>query len=181
MNTVTVWRKDDWFGWICFIEQNTPSQYRWNLFTMIVSTASSSTTPTSKFFFCTHFANLSMMMLQRGEKNLPCNQNIINLLNYFLSLSQMTNFLLFQTERVGRWQFQTWQKRQLFKRVENTVEKGEIARLRAISPFPTVFLKDLYCRHVKTMGLFGKGLISSLIPKLSTCIPKNSLDCEILQ
>ena len=30
--------------------------------------------------------------------------------------------------------------------------------LRAISPFPTVFSKDLHCRHVKIQGLFGKGL-----------------------
>ena len=29
--------------------------------------------------------------------------------------------------------------------------------LRAISPFPTVFSKDLYCRHVKTMACLGKG------------------------
>ena len=43
------------------------------------------------------------------------------------------------------------------KRVENTMGKGEIATLRAIAPFPTAFLKDLYCRHVKK-GLFGKGL-----------------------
>ena len=31
--------------------------------------------------------------------------------------------------------------RKFSKRVENTVGKGEI------SPFPTVFSKDLYCRH----------------------------------
>ena len=30
--------------------------------------------------------------------------------------------------------------------------------LRAISPFPTVFSKDLYCRHVKTRACLGKGL-----------------------
>ena len=30
--------------------------------------------------------------------------------------------------------------------------------LRAISPFPAVFPDDLYCRHVKNQGLFGKGL-----------------------
>ena len=28
--------------------------------------------------------------------------------------------------------------------------------LRAISPFPTVFSKDVYCRHVKTMAFLGK-------------------------
>ena len=32
------------------------------------------------------------------------------------------------------------------------------------SPFPTVFSKDLYCRHVKkTQGLFGKGLSRCLV------------------
>ena len=29
--------------------------------------------------------------------------------------------------------------------------------LRAISPFPTVFSKDLYCRHVKTRACLGNG------------------------
>ena len=29
--------------------------------------------------------------------------------------------------------------------------------LRAISLFPTVFSKDLYCRHVKTRACLGKG------------------------
>ena len=28
--------------------------------------------------------------------------------------------------------------------------------LRAISPFPTVFSKDLYCRHVKTSACFER-------------------------
>ena len=36
--------------------------------------------------------------------------------------------------------------RKLSKRVGNTVGKG------AISPFPTVFSKDLYSRHVKAMA-----------------------------
>ena len=40
------------------------------------------------------------------------------------------------------------------KGVENTVGKGELAR---ISPFSTVFSKDLYPRHVKTMACLGKG------------------------
>ena len=37
-----------------------------------------------------------------------------------------------------------------FKWLENTVGKGEIARHEQFSPFPTVFSKDLSCRHVKT-------------------------------
>ena len=28
---------------------------------------------------------------------------------------------------------------------------------KAISPFPTVFSKDMYCRQVKTMACLGKG------------------------
>ena len=38
--------------------------------------------------------------------------------------------------------------RKFSKLVENTVGKGEIAP--AISPFPTAFSKDLYCRYIKT-------------------------------
>ena len=41
--------------------------------------------------------------------------------------------------------------RQFSERADNTVSKGEIAR-----PFPTVFTKDLYCRHVKTGACLGK-------------------------
>ena len=37
--------------------------------------------------------------------------------------------------------------------VENAVGKGENGN----SPFPTVFSKDLYCRHVKTRACLGKG------------------------
>ena len=36
------------------------------------------------------------------------------------------------------------------KKIENTVGNGEIACLRAISYFPTVFSKDLYCRYIKS-------------------------------
>ena len=43
------------------------------------------------------------------------------------------------------------------ERAENSVENGEIT-LRANFPFPTVFSKDLYYRHVKnTKACFGKG------------------------
>ena len=43
------------------------------------------------------------------------------------------------------------------KRAENTVGKGEIACLQAISSFPTMFSKHLYFRHVKTRAWLGKG------------------------
>ena len=42
------------------------------------------------------------------------------------------------------------------KQVENTVEKRN-CWLRAISPFPTVFSTELYCRHIKTRACLGKG------------------------
>ena len=47
--------------------------------------------------------------------------------------------------------------RKFLRRVENTVGKGEIAQKRAVSPFPTVFSKDLSYRHVKTRACLGKG------------------------
>ena len=37
--------------------------------------------------------------------------------------------------------------RKFFKRVENTVGKGEIAHYEQFFLFPTVFSKDLYCRQ----------------------------------
>ena len=63
---------------------------------------------------------------------------------YGLTLCQMTNFRLFQTERVlqmGRKQ----------------CGKRRNCLLRAIPVFPTVFSKDFYCRHVKTKTCLGKG------------------------
>ena len=47
--------------------------------------------------------------------------------------------------------------RQFFKQVENAEGKRRNCSLRAISPFPSVFSKDMYCRHVKTRACLGKG------------------------
>ena len=41
------------------------------------------------------------------------------------------------------------------ERVENTVGKRRNCSLQAISPFPTGFSKELYCRHIKTRVFFG--------------------------
>ena len=49
--------------------------------------------------------------------------------------------------------------RQFSKQAENTVGKGEIVRNEQFFPFPIVFSKDLYSRHVKTRK-FGNGLKS---------------------
>ena len=48
-----------------------------------------------------------------------------------------------------------WQK--LFQMVRKHCEKRRNCSLRAISPFPTVFSKELYYRHVKTRACLGTG------------------------
>ena len=69
----------------------------------------------------------------------------------------MTNFRLNQIERVCRRQLNIDENGiKLFKQVENTVGKGEIARNEQFLLFP-VFSKDMYCRHVKTRACLGKG------------------------
>ena len=71
----------------------------------------------------------------------------------------MADFRLFQTERVCRRQFKFDKNgRKFIKRVENTGGKRRNCSLRAISPFPTVFSKDLYCRYVKIWACLGMGL-----------------------
>ena len=75
-----------------------------------------------------------------------------------LTLSQTTNFRLFQSERVCRRQFyigSKWQK--VLQKGRKQCGKRRNCSLRVISPFPTLFSKDLYCRHVKTRACLGKG------------------------
>ena len=75
-----------------------------------------------------------------------------------LTLSQTTNFRLFQIERVCRRQFQDyWKWQKALQTGRKHCGKRRNCSLRAISPFPTVFSKDLYCRHVKTRACLGKG------------------------
>ena len=75
-----------------------------------------------------------------------------------LSLSQTTNFGLFQTYRGCRRHFQIWWKwHKVLQMRRKHCGKRRNCSLRAISPFPTVFSKDLYCRHVKTRACLGKG------------------------
>ena len=52
------------------------------------------------------------------------------------------------------------ENRKFFKWIENTVGKGEIARLRAISPFPNVF-KRLISQGRQNVSLCGNGLTLS--------------------
>ena len=75
-----------------------------------------------------------------------------------LTLSQTTNSRLFQTERVCKQQFQIWWKWwKVLWRGRKHCGKRRNCSSRAISSFPTVFSKDLYCRHVKTRTCVGKG------------------------
>ena len=68
-----------------------------------------------------------------------------------LTRSQTTNFRLFQTGRLSRQQFWTWWKWQkVFQMDRKHCGKRRNCSLWAISPFPTVFVQDLFCRHVKT-------------------------------
>ena len=86
-----------------------------------------------------------------------------------LTLSQMTNFRLFQTQSVCRRQFWTlwkWQKvlqtgrkycgiRRNYSLLENTVGKEEIACYMKFVLFPQFFQKTCTCENQR---LFGKGL-----------------------
>ena len=59
-----------------------------------------------------------------------------------LTLSQTTNFGLFQIERVCRRQFQIgWKWQKVLQRVENTVGNGEIAHYEQFLLFPQCFQK----------------------------------------
>ena len=64
--------------------------------------------------------------------------------HFWLTLSQTTNFRRFQTERGCRRQFQIWWKWQkVLQTGRKHCGKRRNCSLRAISPFPTVFSKDL--------------------------------------
>ena len=70
---------------------------------------------------------------------------------------QMTNFRLFQTERICRRQFQIDENgRKLSKQVENTGKRRNCSS-RAISPLPTVFSKSFFPRGVKRCHCVGMG------------------------
>ena len=99
-----------------------------------------------------HVSSSLIMDLQRSQNVLQLAQQPQG-----LTLSQMTNFRLFQTERVCRQQFQIWEKWQIVLQMgRKHCGKRRNCSLRAISPFPTLFSKILYCRNVKTRACFGK-------------------------
>ena len=76
-----------------------------------------------------------------------------------LTVSQTTKFRLFQTQWVCRRHFQIcWKWQNTDENDRKRCGKRWNCLSWAISPFPTVFSKDLYCSHVKNKGLLGKEL-----------------------
>ena len=77
---------------------------------------------------------------------------------FCLTLSQMTDFGLFQTEKVCRQQFLVFDEngRKFSRSAEKHCGKRRNCSYKAISPFSTVFLKNFYCRYVKTRARLGK-------------------------
>ena len=73
-----------------------------------------------------------------------------------LTLSQTTNFRLFQTEMVCRrlFKFFCYKCQTVIQTGKNHCGKRRNCSLRAISHFPALFLKDLYCRQVKTRAFW---------------------------
>ena len=76
---------------------------------------------------------------------------------FLLTLSQTTRLRLFQTDRVWRQQFYFWWKWQkVLPTSRKHCGKRRNCSLRAISPFPTVFSKDLHCRQVRQRFVWEK-------------------------
>ena len=89
----------------------------------------------------------------------------------------MTDFRLFQTERDDNFKFDE-NERQFSKRVDNSVGKGEIACYKQISPFPTVFSKDLYCKHVNPGLVWERVKSNKNCRKLSKRVENTVQTCK---
>ena len=75
-----------------------------------------------------------------------------------LTLSQTTNFRLFQTQVFSDDNFEPYENgRKFSERIEKHCGKRRNCSLRTISPFPIVFSR-LVLQTRKKQGLFGKGL-----------------------
>ena len=100
----------------------------------------------------THIKPKLLKLFFTDIANFICMKNITG-----LTLSQ-TNFRLSRLEQFADNNFSIDENgRKFSKRVENTVGKGEIAVSSNLSYSHSVFLKDLFCKHMKP-GLFGKTL-----------------------
>ena len=75
---------------------------------------------------------------------------------FSLSLSQTTNFTLCQTESFQTTISDLKKWKNILRKGKKTVGKKGKLLAKAISPFSTVFSKDLYCRYFKTRACLGK-------------------------
>ena len=88
-----------------------------------------------------------------SDVDMKCSQKQTSVVEISLTLSQMTNFRLFQTEEFADDNFRFDQNvGKLSKRVENTVGKGEIARSEQFLLFPQCFQKTC-CANTYKQGL----------------------------
>ena len=90
--------------------------------------------------------------------NIVINQYLDIKLLISLALSQKKNFDSSELKGSADDNFkfdEKWQK--VLQMCRKHCGKRRNCSLRAISPFPTVFSKDLHCRHVKTRACLGKG------------------------
>ena len=111
---------------------------------------------TNRYWVSTFLARLNTTCSRGAFRVVLCPSCVLN--NFFnlfpirqiLDSSKLKEFAddNFESDENGR---------KFSRRVENIVGKGEIARHEQFLLFPTMFSKDLYCRHVKTGACFGKG------------------------
>ena len=75
-----------------------------------------------------------------------------------LTLSQTRNFRPFQLKEFADDNFKLDENGRKYVQMGRKHRgKRRNCSLQAISPFPTVFSKDFYCRHVTTRACLGKG------------------------
>ena len=100
-----------------------------------------------KGMFSPYFFYVHCPLLWKKFWSIPCTTRIFSIAPFSsrttprgLNLCQTTNFRLFQTERICRWQFYIWWKwqRVLLKSRKPSGKRSNFL-LRAISPFHTVF------------------------------------------
>ena len=90
--------------------------------------------------------------------SLNLDQSKILLSGNGLTLFQMMNFSLFQTEESANENSNLMKMAESSPKGKKTLwEKEKLLVTTNFSFFPTVFSKDWYCRHVKTRACFGKG------------------------
>ena len=93
-----------------------------------------------EFFRIEFFTEKALASMSASTSIVPAVYLFISL----LTLSQTTNFRLFQPERVSRQQFQIWWKWQKVpQKGRQHCGKRRYCLLWAFSPFPTVFFKDM--------------------------------------